>query len=264
MARTTPTPSGATAIGADGAAPGRRRLFRRRPRAGGSRGPGRLKQMRDVYAMTRRVDPAVTWWVLGAFLGVLVVVVGLTLLLTDGWYWTIVLGLTGLMLALLAALFVLARRAEAAAYSQLEGQPGAAGAALRTLRRGWTVEEAPVAVDPRTRDSVFRAVGRPGVVLVSDGPPHRVGKLVEAERRKVARVLPDVPIHVLQSGRGEDQVPLGKLPRRVMRLRPKLTKAEVTQVNRRLKALGGVRPPIPAGIDPMRARPDRKAGRGGR
>jgi len=261
MARTTSSPSGATAIGADGAGNGRRRLFRR-PKATGSGSPGRLKQMRDVFAMTRRVDPAVTWWVLGAFVGVLVVLLALTVLLTDGLYWLIVLGLTSLMLALLAALFVLARRAETAAYSQLDGQPGAAGAALRTLRRGWTVEEQPVAVDPRTRDTVFRAVGRPGIVLVSDGPRHRVGKLLEAERRKVARVLPDVPVHVLQAGGDDDQVPLAKLPRRVMRLRPTLTKAEVTQVNRRLKAIGGVRPPIPAGIDPMRARPDRKASRG--
>ena len=261
MARTTSSPAGATALGADGAPAGRRRPFRRRPKTSGSGGPGRIKQMRDVFAMTRRVDPSVTWWVLGTFLVVFAVLLGLTLLLTDGWYWTIVLGLFSLMVALLAALFVLARRAETAAYGQLEGQPGAAGAALRTLRRGWTVEEQPVAVDPRTRDTVFRAVGRPGVVLVSDGPAHRVTKLLEAERRRVTRVLPDVPVHLLQSGSGEEQVPLGKLPRRVMRLRPKLTKAEVTQVNRRLKALGTSRPPIPAGIDPMRARPDRKGAR---
>jgi hypothetical protein len=215
--------------------------------------------MLDVYRMTRRVDRAVGWWMLGAFLAALVVVLLLVGLVSGHWLYATVLGLA---MGLLAAVFIMARRAERAAYTQLEGQPGAAGAALRVLRRGWVVEEQPVAIDPRTRDTVFRAVGRPGVVLVSDGPPHRVAKLLEAERRKVARVLPDVPLHVLQSGHGDGQVPLAKLPRQVMRLRPTLSKQEVSEVQKRLRALGGMRPPIPKGIDPMRARPDRKATRG--
>jgi hypothetical protein len=214
--------------------------------------------MVDVYTMTRKVDPSVTWWMLGAFLVPLAVFVVIGVLTTHWLYFPII----GLAFALLAAVFVLARRAERAAYTQLEGQPGAAGAALRVLRRGWIVEEQPVAVDPRTRDTVFRAVGRPGVLLVSDGPPHRVTKLLETERRKVARVLPDVPIHVLQGGREDGQVPVAKLPRTVMRLRPTLTKQEVDAVTKRLKALGGMRPPIPQGIDPTRARPDRRAVRG--
>ena len=41
-----------------------------------------------------------------------------------------------------------------------------------------------------------------------------------------------------------------------------LTKLEADQVKKRLKALGGARLPIPKGVDPMRARPDRKAMRG--
>ena len=41
-----------------------------------------------------------------------------------------------------------------------------------------------------------------------------------------------------------------------------LTKDEVATVQKRLKALGGIRPPVPKGIDPMRARPDRRAMRG--
>lgn len=261
MARSTPPPAahGATAVGG----PRRRSLLRRRSSAAGPGGAaprtGRVKQLRDVYRMTSRVDPAVGWWMLGAFAAPLVVVLLLVGLLSGHWVYAAVLGVG---LGLLAAVFVLARRAERAAYTQLEGQPGAAGAALRVLRRGWTVEEQPVAIDPRTRDTVFRAVGRPGVVLISDGPPHRVAKLLEAERRRVARVLPDVPLHVLQSGHGEGQVPLAKLPRRVMRLRPTLSRDEVGEVQRRLRALGTARPPIPKGIDPMRARPDRRATRG--
>jgi hypothetical protein len=45
-------------------------------------------------------------------------------------------------------------------------------------------------------------------------------------------------------------------------MKPVLTKEEVSAVNKRLKSLGGLRPPIPAGMDPQRARVDRKAMRG--
>jgi hypothetical protein len=45
-------------------------------------------------------------------------------------------------------------------------------------------------------------------------------------------------------------------------MRPSLTKQEAAAVNKRLKALGAARPPVPKGIDPLRARPDRKGLRG--
>lgn len=241
-----------------GSPPPRRGLLRRRRPAGGAKKQGRLSQLKAVYAMTRRADPSVTWWMLLAFAGIVAVALAIGIATGHPVYATIL----GLPVALLAAMFILARKAERAAFSQIEGQPGAAGAALRVLRRGWTVEEQPVAVDPRTQDSVFRVVGRPGVVLVSDGPPHRVGKLLEAERRRVARVLPTVPVHLIQAGTGDGQVPLRKVPRAVTKLKPKLTKAEAAQVVKRLRSLGGMRPPIPQGIDPLRAKPDRRMMRG--
>lgn len=239
-----------------GSTPPRRGLLRRRRDP--NRKPGWFSQIKGVYRMTRQVDRSVTWWMLLAFAGVLAVALGIGVVTGHPIYATFL----GLPVAVLAAMFILARKAERAAFRQIEGQPGAAGAALRVLRRGWTVEEQPVAVDPRTQDSVFRVVGRPGVILVSDGPPHRVGKLLESERRKVARVLPSVPVHLVQAGTGEGQVPLRKVPRTVTKLKPKLTKGEVAQVVMRLKSLGGVRPPIPQGIDPFRVRPNRKMTRG--
>ena len=254
MARNTTPTSTAT----DGASPARRRFLGRRSAKGGGATKGRIAQMRAVFSMTRKADPAVVWWMLLAFGGILAVAVVAGLLTGNPIYFTVL----GLPLALLAAMFILARRAERAAYSQIEGQPGAAGSSLRALRRGWAVEEQPVAVDARTQDSVFRAIGRPGVVLVGDGPPHRIGRLLENEKRKVTRVLPGVPVHLLQAGDGEGQVPLRKLGRKVMKLKPTLTKQEVAEVGKRLKALGGIRPPIPKGIDPLRARPDRKMQRG--
>lgn len=215
-------------------------------------------QVWAAYQMTRKQDPNVTWLMAAVFVGILAValIIGF---LWGPWVYMLIVGLP---FALLGAMFVLTRRAERAAYTQIEGQPGAARAALGTVRGGWTFDDDPVAIDPRTQDFVFRGVGRPGVVLVSEGPAHRVGKLLESERRRVARVLPNVPITLVQCGDGEGQVPLTKVARSVQKLKPKLTKPETAEVSKRLRALGGARLPIPKGVDPMRARPDRKGLRG--
>ena len=212
----------------------------------------------DLFQTTRRRDKSAIWWMLLGFVVVtgLAVVVGLA---TGALWYYLILGVPG---GILAALIIMARRAENAAYAEIEGQPGAAVAALSTLRKRWTVEKEPAAIDPRTQDMVFRVVGRPGVILVSEGPPTRVRRLLEAERRKVSRVLPNVTIHQIQCGNGEGQVPLRKLNRTVQRQRRSLSASEAAEVAKRLKALGPARLPIPKGIDPTRARPDRKAVRG--
>lgn len=212
----------------------------------------------DVYQMTRRHDPAITWWMLGVFVGTLAVFVVVGLLLDSLVYWLIL----GVPTAVLLALLLMGRRAEAAAYKQIEGQPGASVAALSTLRRGWTVEKEPVAVDPRTQDLVFRVVGRAGVVLVSEGPANRVSRLLDGEKKRVARVLPNVPVHLVQLGNEEGQVPLPRLVKKVSKLKGKLTATETAEITKRLKALGGARLPIPKGVDPTRVRPDRKGMRG--
>ncbi|WP_435736243.1 DUF4191 domain-containing protein [Cellulosimicrobium sp. PMB13] len=215
-------------------------------------------QVWAAYQMTRKQDPAVTWIMLGVFLGVVAVAVGIGLWWGQ-WVYTLIVGIP---FGLLGAMFVLTRRAERAAYSQIEGQPGAARAALGTIRRGWTFDEEPVAIDPRTQDLVFRGVGRAGVVLVSEGPAHRANRLLESERKRVTRVLPNVPVTTIQVGNEEGQVALQKLPRTVQKLKPTLTKPETAQVSKRLRALGAARLPIPKGIDPTRARPDRKGMKG--
>lgn len=214
-------------------------------------------QIWQVFRVTRGIDPAVTWWMLAALVGTLAVALVIGLLVNQVVYLLVV----GLPFGLLAAMWVLARRAETAAYRSIEGQPGAALAALRSIRRGWEFPEEPVAMDPRTQDLVFRGIGRAGVVLVGEGPP-RVAKLLDAERKKVARILPNVPIHVIQAGSAEGQVELRKLPRTVQKLKSTLTKAETAEVTKRLRALGGMRLPVPKGMDPTRARPDRKGMRG--
>jgi F0F1-type ATP synthase assembly protein I len=220
----------------------------------------RTRQLKQVYDMTVKVDPSTRWWLLLGLVGPIVVGLVVGLLVDHPIYFTIL----GVLLGVLAAMFLLGRRAERAAYMNLEGQKGAAGAALSSIRRGWTLEQEPVSADARSQDMVFRAVGRGGIVLVGDGPPTRVKKLLEAERRKVNRLVPNVPVHLFTVGDGgsENEIPLRKLASRVQKIKPQLTKQEVAAVNKRLKALGGLRPPVPQGIDPMRARPDRRAMRG--
>ncbi|WP_422936377.1 DUF4191 domain-containing protein [Sinomonas sp. P47F7] len=219
--------------------------------------PNSFQQMIQVFQMTRRTDPNVVWLMVLAFL----VLVGASLLvgfLLENWVTGLIIGI---LLGVLAAVLILSRRAERAAFAQIEGQPGASGAALNTLRRGWIVEEQPVAMNPRTQDVVFRAVGRPGVVLVTEGPTSRVRALAEGERKRLARILPNVPIHVIESGRDEGQTPIDKIAKSMQKLKPELTKVEVQAVNKRLASLG-TRLPIPKGIDPTRVRPDRRAMRG--
>lgn len=215
-------------------------------------------QVWEIFTDVRRAEPSITWQLLGIILGVTALGLGIGFLLDHPVYVAVI----GFILSLPVAMLVLGRKAEGHAYSRIEGQPGAVSAALGTIRRGWNIESEPVAVDPRHQDMVFRAVGRPGVVLISEGPPHRVQKLFAQETRRVTRVVPNVPVIEIQAGRGEGQVPLPKIARTVQKQKPKLTKLQVAEVSKRLRALQQSRLPIPKGIDPMKARPDRKGMRG--
>lgn len=208
----------------------------------------RVAQIRAAYRMTRKVDPMVGWVTLAVGLLTIAVFVAIGLLVDHPIY----LGLMGVMLGILGATIVFGRRAEKAAFSQVEGQPGAAAAALNMLRKGWTVTPA-VAVT-RNQDIVHRAVGRAGVVLVGEGSPTRVGNLLATEKRKVARFVPEVPVYDIQAGNEDGQVPLRKLNRHLMKLPRNLKNHQVSEVNRRLKALGTMSLPIPKGPMPKNVR----------
>jgi hypothetical protein len=183
----------------------------------------------------------VGWVVLAAFFLPFAAMLALGFTIGLEWY----LGILGVMLGILSATIVFGRRAEKAAFASVEGQPGAAAAALNMLRRGWTVTPA-VAVT-RNQDIVHRAVGRPGVVLIGEGSSSRLGNLLATEKKKVARFVPDVPIYDVQVGAGDGQIPLRKVNRHLMKLPRNLKPYQVSEVNRRLKALGTMTVPIPKG-----------------
>ena len=63
-------------------------------------------------------------------------------------------------------------------------------------------------------------------------------------------------------GEGDNYVPVRKVANKLTRMKPVLTKEELSVVNKRLKSLGGIRLGVPAGMDPTKARVDRRAMRG--
>ncbi len=209
--------------------------------------------------MTRRNDSRATLYVTIAFVlpGVVGTVSGLFFNSGNGFVlalWVV----SGILAGVLGALIVLGRRAERATYAQIEGQPGAVGAVLRSsLRRTWTGSEMPVAVNGKTYDAIYRAVGRGGVVLISEGVRSRTNRMLDDERRKVTRIIPNVPVTYLRVGPDADSIPLRMIPKKLARIKRTLTKAEVLAVSKRLSSLGSAQLPIPKGIDPARVRPQR-------
>lgn len=205
----------------------------------------RLGALRENYRMTKEAHRWVGLEMLGIFLVVTALIatpVGLFLNWVTG-------VLVAIPMGLLAAVFWFSRRAMKAAYSRIEGQPGAAPAVIQQMRGNWSVTPA-VAVT-RNSDIVSRAVGRCGVVLVAEGPANRVQHLLSTERKKTARWLPEVPIFEIQVGIEPDQVRIGKLQRELTRLPSVLRPAEVNDIRRRLEALSSREAPVPIPKGPL-------------
>ncbi|WP_426624328.1 DUF4191 domain-containing protein [Leifsonia sp. McL0607] len=220
--------------------------------------PGRLKQMWQVFQMTRRYDDRALLYIVGGIALPILAGIAMAVFLSGGNVFTMVLWIVaGVLAGVLVGLIILGRRAERAAYSQIEGQPGAVGAVLRSsLKRSWRGSEMPIAVNGKTQDAVYRATGRGGVVLISEGPKTRTQRMVDEERRKVTRVLPNVPVTTISVGPDADSVPLHKIPRTLAKIKPTLTKAEVLAISNRLQSLENPMP-IPKGVDPMKVRAQR-------
>jgi len=155
----------------------------------------------------------------------------------------------GLMFGLLAMVFVFGRRAQSAAYAQMEGTPGGAARALSMLRRGWRTDQ--VVAFTKQQDMVHRVVGPPGIVLVGEGSPHRLKTLMANEERRHARVAAEVPIHQVVVGDEPGQVPIRKLVRHVQKLGRHVKGAELTDVLSRLKAIDANRSNLPIPKGPM-------------
>ena len=203
----------------------------------------------DAYKVTRRTFK----WFDVAMIGLPVLLIGSGIVfgLTVGSPVLTIIG--GILLAILVDLILLSQLVRPAMFSQLDGQPGAVYVVLSDIRRGWVVEQEPVAVN-KNQDIVWRLVGRPGIVFITEGPTSRVMPLVNQERKAARRIVANAPVHVIQVGHGEKQVPLQKVPRQLKSLKNELTKAEVPAVAERLQAVNRKAVPIPKGIDPNKVR----------
>jgi hypothetical protein len=205
----------------------------------------RVSQIKTAFNLTRENDPRLLPMLALAFLGPLIVLVGLGVLLGHPIY----LGILGLLTALLAVVAVFGRRMQKMQYSQVEGQPGAAAAVLQTVRGNWRVT--PMVGFTREQDLVHRVLGLPGVILVGEGNPSRTRGLIGTEKKKLARFLGDTPVYDVMVGDGEGQTALKDLQRYLMKLPRNIKPARVNELDRMLKAMPSALP-IPKGAMPTR------------
>jgi hypothetical protein len=138
--------------------------------------------------------------------------------------------------------------------------PGAAGHIMSTsLGRHWQSPDAPVGVNPKTQEAVYRAIGRGGVVIVGEGARGRLTRLIADERSKAQRVASGVPVNVFYVGHGDDEVPISKLAGAIKALPKKVDRGTMAAVIKRMDSVSKsvTSLPIPKGIDPLKARAPR-------
>lgn len=211
----------------------------------------RRGQIMQTYQMAKRSDPRLGLILLGVFVvGAAIGFAVMWLLPGEGWLAWVMSVVGAFLIGLLATLLVFGRRAQQAAYKQMEGQPAAGAGALQMLKRGWKVD--PVVGFTKQQDVVHRVVGPPGIVLVGEGSSQaRVKALLATERRKHERVVAGTPIHEVICGRGDGEVPLPKLVRHVSKLGRGVKPGEITDILQRLKALDATRGKIPLPKGPV-------------
>jgi hypothetical protein len=208
------------------------------------------RNIRQAFAMTRRNDKRlIPYLVIAGVLTATVVYVA-WLLITGSPY----LGIpAAIVLALPVMLIIFTRRAQSSMYAQAQGQPGSAAWVLQNQIRGdWRTT--PAVAGNAHLDAVHRIIGRPGVVLVGEGAPHRVRGLIAQEKKKVARLAGDTPIYDVIVGTDADEVPLRRLNSYLVKLPRNLSKPEVAALEKRLAALSAARVPLPQGPMPQGAK----------
>jgi hypothetical protein len=208
----------------------------------------RRQQIWQAFQMQRKEDKALIPWMLGAFLLAVGVTVGIGAFFG---IWLILLPI-GIALGVLAAISIFGRRVQRNVYAKADGQPGAAGWALDNLRGQWRVT--PGVAGTTHLDAVHRVIGRPGIILVAEGAPHRVKGLLAQEKKRTARVAGKTPIYDVVVGNEEGQIPLGKLQRHLMKLPRNISASDMETMEARLAALGSRAAATPKGPMPAGAK----------
>lgn len=223
--------------------------------------PGLFSQIKTLFTFTKDVFPWVPWAIVGIVIAGIALGVGIGFLIPPVALWSVILwGVSGLLFGILGAMILLTRVATQAMYRKIDGMPGATGHVLSTgLGRSWTASEEPVQVNAKHQEGVYRAIGKGGIVLVAEGQRARLTRLINDERMKAQRVANGVPVTVLYTGHGEDEVEIAKLAKTVKALPKKINRATRIAVIQRMESMSsGIGSlPIPKGIDPMRVRSQR-------
>lgn len=214
----------------------------------------------DAYKITKRTFPWLGWVLLGSTIGVVGLFVAFAIWQNMNIFIMVLFAVT---LAFMVPTLILSGLVKKAMYRQVSGTVGSVYAVITQIRRGWTVEEEPIAAN-RHQDLVWRLIGRPGVVLITEGPNGRVQDLVERERKMAERVVTNLPVHVIHVGEGKNQVKLENLEKELRKLPKVLHRKEVPEVVNRIQAVSKVnrQAGIPHGIDPNKAKFSRRSLRG--
>jgi hypothetical protein len=205
-------------------------------------------QIFEAFKMQRREDKALLPLMIGVVVGSIAVafVVGLFFHLQ----WALLP--LGVVLGALLAVIIFGRRVQKNVYAKAEGQPGAAAWAVDNLRGRWVVSQA--VAGTTQLDAVHRLIGRPGIILVGEGAPHRVKTLLAQEKKRVARVVGDTPIYDIVVGNDEGQIPLRRLQQHIMKLPRNITPGQIDTMETRLAALASRGAAMPKGPMPQGAK----------
>ncbi|GAA2670487.1 MULTISPECIES: DUF4191 domain-containing protein [Actinosynnema] len=205
-------------------------------------------QIFEAFKMQRREDKALVPLMLLALLGATAAAFLLGLIWDMHWVFLPM----GIAVGALLAIVIFGRRVQRNVFAKADGQPGAAAWALDNLRGKWRVTQA--VAGTTSGDMVHRVIGRPGIVLVAEGAPHRVKGLLAQEKKRVARVIGETPIYDVIVGHEEGQVPLRKLQGHLMKLPRNISTAQVDTVENRLTALASRGAAMPKGPVPQGAK----------
>ena len=193
---------------------------------------GRLKQIRMVAGLVHKANPKAMPIVIGSGLGTLVILVVVGLLIGLAAF----LIPLGVLLGVLVSTILFGRFAQAAQYSAIEGQPGAAAAVLENMRGNWTVT--PAIAANRNMDVVHRAVGRAGRHPGRRGLPQPAWPACSPRRRSGSPGwLTRCPSSSSRSGTARARYRSASCSGRSCGCRGNLKPDAVSDINHRLKAL---------------------------
>lgn len=211
---------------------------------------GTWRQIRESYKMTRQYDPQLPWLLFGSMAAIIAICVVISIFVWDGrfnWLWGL---LMGIMLALTAGMYLLTNRTKKATFARYKNEQGSGAVGLNLLNKRKWHHEVAIAFT-RQGDTIHRAIGPAGVVLIGDGNPNRLKQMLTSEARRHEQVLYDVPVHIVQIGEADDQVKLEDLAKHIEKLPKAIDKVQIEDVNSRLRALNKMKPKVPLPKGPL-------------